>query len=255
MTPKKRKPIPAKTVHLLQKEINSKCPFCSNEDVDHFETHHIDENPENNEIKNLLRLCPTCHSKITKGDITRERVIETKYSIIEQKIEIYKIDIDADKCSWLPYPNVINAFHLTPHESKSPFPIFQLGIINHYDKTIILKGIELKINHLYSGLSGIPDTVPGPVPKMAVKKIIVKGANETHFVENFEDIEIPAQKSILYQIELLHKAMGGSGYWVSNTRKILFFTLKFSNNTFINLPKILLNTENENEGVTLQLLG
>lgn len=34
----------------LQKEINSRCPFCNNDDVGHFEIHHIDENPSNNNI-------------------------------------------------------------------------------------------------------------------------------------------------------------------------------------------------------------
>jgi len=62
----------------LQKEINSICPFCNSEDVGHFEIHHIDENPSNNEADNLLLVCPTCHSKINKFDITREQVIQVK---------------------------------------------------------------------------------------------------------------------------------------------------------------------------------
>lgn len=66
----------------LQKEINSICPFCENEDVGHFEIHHIDENPSNNEPLNLILLCPTCHSKITKGDITVIDVLKKKMSLI-----------------------------------------------------------------------------------------------------------------------------------------------------------------------------
>ncbi|PKB15222.1 HNH endonuclease [Flavobacterium sp. 5] len=76
---KKRRPaIPQKTKALLQKEIKSKCPICPSEDVEHFQIHHIDENPENNNFENLLMLCPTCHSKITKKDISEEEVIEYK---------------------------------------------------------------------------------------------------------------------------------------------------------------------------------
>jgi hypothetical protein len=74
----KRKSIPAKTKALFQKEINSLCPHCPNEDVGHFQIHHIDENPENNDIGNLLMLCPTCHSKITKGDISSDAAIGLK---------------------------------------------------------------------------------------------------------------------------------------------------------------------------------
>lgn len=75
---KKRIPVNAKTKTLLQKEVGSKCLFCGNEDVDHFEIHHIDENPSNNDFSNLLFLCPLCHSKITKGDITKTEVMRLK---------------------------------------------------------------------------------------------------------------------------------------------------------------------------------
>jgi hypothetical protein len=75
---KKRPAIPQKIKALLQREINSKCVFCNNEDVDHFEFHHIDENPENNAQSNLLMLCPICHSKITKKDISTKKVLEMK---------------------------------------------------------------------------------------------------------------------------------------------------------------------------------
>ena len=62
----------------LQLEIDSKCPFCSNRDVGHFEIHHIDENPLNHDIINLIMLCPIFHSKITKGDISKAKVLSKK---------------------------------------------------------------------------------------------------------------------------------------------------------------------------------
>ncbi len=80
----KRKSIPQKTKMLLQKEVNSHCPFCESDDVDHFQFHHIDENTENNDPSNLLMLCPTCHSKITKGDIIRSEVEEIKKRLVEE---------------------------------------------------------------------------------------------------------------------------------------------------------------------------
>jgi len=78
---KTRKAIPAKIKVRLQKEINSKCPFCKNNDVEHFQIHHIDGNPRNNEVENLIMLCPICHSKITKNDISIEEVIIVKHKI------------------------------------------------------------------------------------------------------------------------------------------------------------------------------
>ncbi|ACU07548.1 HNH nuclease [Flavobacteriaceae bacterium 3519-10] len=78
---KPRKTISYKIRSILQKEIKSVCPFCYNEDVEHFHVHHIDENPANNKIDNLLMLCPNCHSKITKGDIKYEEVITMKRNL------------------------------------------------------------------------------------------------------------------------------------------------------------------------------
>ena len=69
---KPRVKVSQKNRALLQKEINSKCPFCPSEDVGHFEPHHIDGDRSKSELTNLLLVCPTCHSKIEKGDITRE---------------------------------------------------------------------------------------------------------------------------------------------------------------------------------------
>ena len=45
-----------------------KCNICGwNEDERILEVHHIDENREHNELKNLMILCPICHRKITLG--------------------------------------------------------------------------------------------------------------------------------------------------------------------------------------------
>ncbi|MGD0590114.1 MAG: HNH endonuclease [Bacteroidota bacterium] len=68
----------------LQKEINSVCPFCDNSEVGHFVIHHIDENPANHSMSNLLLLCPICHSKITKGDIRQEDVYKKKIELLTQ---------------------------------------------------------------------------------------------------------------------------------------------------------------------------
>jgi hypothetical protein len=52
----------------LQREIGSRCPFCPNEDVSHFEIHHIDEDRNNHTYENLLLLCQVCHSRFTKKE-------------------------------------------------------------------------------------------------------------------------------------------------------------------------------------------
>lgn len=43
-----------------------KCAVCGwAEDIRLLEVHHIDENRENNELDNLIILCPICHKKLT----------------------------------------------------------------------------------------------------------------------------------------------------------------------------------------------
>lgn len=75
---KARVKVSAKQRAVLQKEVHSKCPFCFNDDVGHFEIHHIDEDRTNNLSENLLMVCPICHSKITKGDISYADVVHVK---------------------------------------------------------------------------------------------------------------------------------------------------------------------------------
>lgn len=89
----------------LQKEIGSMCPFCDNDDVGHFQIHHIDEDHSNNDFGNLLLLCPTCHSKITKGDITQTYVLQIKIKLLngalskkaKQTEKITRVDFKAKK--------------------------------------------------------------------------------------------------------------------------------------------------------------
>lgn len=80
MKPRKK---PSQRVRaLLQKEINSKCPFCSNEDVDTFEVHHLNEHPDDDRFDNELMVCPICHSKINVGTIPRNAVFQKKYELM-----------------------------------------------------------------------------------------------------------------------------------------------------------------------------
>ena len=84
---KKRTSIPkvAKVKAELQSEINSVCPFCESTEVGHFEIHHIDENPANNGTENLILICPNCHSKVTKGDISQIEVLKKKILSVNRK--------------------------------------------------------------------------------------------------------------------------------------------------------------------------
>jgi hypothetical protein len=53
-----RKKMPTKIRDAVLKEYKHKCAICG---VDEPQVHHIDEDPSNNELENLLPLCPKCH--------------------------------------------------------------------------------------------------------------------------------------------------------------------------------------------------
>ena len=66
-----------KTVYRINafREYPHKCSVCNwDEDEDVLEVHHIDKNRQNNNLENLIILCPICHKKLTIG----------KYELIER---------------------------------------------------------------------------------------------------------------------------------------------------------------------------
>lgn len=68
--PKQRKSVSTLTSKKLYQEADNRCPFCGVADVAVLEIHHIDEDPSNNKIENLIVVCGNCHSKITRGEIS-----------------------------------------------------------------------------------------------------------------------------------------------------------------------------------------
>lgn len=235
----------------LQKEIGSVCLFCANEDVGHFEIHHIDENPSNNENENLLLLCPICHSKITKGDITKKEVEQAKkLSTLKQKIECATISVDTTNCSWDNYDNVENAF-VNKDNDKSEFPILNFSLINHTSKTILFQEIKLKAKHLYSGLSGIPQAkILKPIAKF---KIQLPSDNKTSIFTLTDEIVVPAKQAFKFQVQLFEQ--WNDEIFSISGRKVLYFTFGFNNKLSINVPTIFLNCKSENEKMELVILS
>jgi hypothetical protein len=56
--PKTRVPIPKHVREQVLAEFHHRCAICA---ADRPHLHHIDENPANNDVQNLLPLCPNCH--------------------------------------------------------------------------------------------------------------------------------------------------------------------------------------------------
>ena len=206
---KKRKSIPQKNKvrSELQKEIGSKCSFCNNEDVGHFEMHHIDENPSNNINSNLLLVCPSCHSKITKKDILIDKVRKAKENLKfkDQKVKFISVSVDTENCSWQPIKNVSHAFEAV--KMKSLFPIFNFSFINQTEQTVLLTNIAITTKRLPIGLAGPEILLPNILRPIIKYKIKMPNDAESTNTILPEEIEIPQGRAFKFQIELYDESM------------------------------------------------
>ncbi|TMU54592.1 HNH endonuclease [Flagellimonas algicola] len=242
---KRKTNIPQKTKirSILQKEIGSVCPFCSNEDVGHFEIHHIDENPTNHEIHNLILLCPTCHSKITKGDILQQDVLDKKISLKnkDSKIQFISVSVDKKRCGWIPIENSKNAFKIAVY--KSFFPVFNFSFINQSNKTLLLTNIKVRTKRLPMGMAG---PVRHDMPRLNILrpsityKIKMPLDGEISTVDLEEELEVPTTRAFKFQIELFTEYM--EKFRPPYNKYALFFEFGFNNDFYCKIPMILLNS-------------
>lgn len=244
---KKRIPIPQlnKVRAILQQEINSKCPNCENTDIGHFEIHHIDENPNNNIIENLLLLCPICHSKITKNDISIAEVLEIKQFLKNKNfsVQFISVTIDSENCGWVPIMNVQNAFKID-NTNKSAFPILSFSFINNLDKTILLTGIKLKSRILPSGLSG-PAIKDNFLNSSAIFEMKISHSGSSENLTLKDELIILSKMPI--KIQILLYSQYEEYVFAPKGKYILSFKFKFNNDFYIDIPNVLLNCKSENE--------
>lgn len=242
----------AKIRSILQQEINSICPLCDSLDVEHFQIHHINENPNINEIYNLILVCPTCHSKITKGDISRKIVEQTKLELpTKQLIECANVSIDSLNCSWDNHESLEHVFYQNNMDDLSPLPIINFTFINHSKQTILLKEIQLKAKHLPKGISGFPK--PVIVKSIAKYDIKLPYENEITSFKLIDEIQAPAEQAFKLQVQL-YESWNNKHIQIEG-RKILFFKFIFNSNVSINTQTIFLNCTNGNKGITIKLLS
>jgi len=251
---KSRNNIPqlVKVRSILQLEIKSACPFCDSLDVEYFQIHHINENPKINEISNLILVCPTCHSKITKGDIPRETVEQIKMELpTKQLIECANVSIDSLNCSWDNHESLENVFFQNKMNDLSPLPIINFSLINHSKRTVLLKEIQLKAKHLPKGISGFPK--PVILKSIAKYNIKLPYENEITSFKLIDEIQVPAEQAFKLQVQL-YESWNNKHIQIEG-RKILFFKFIFNSNVSINTQTIFLNCTNGNEGITIKLLS
>jgi len=85
--PKKRLTLSKTTEKRAFQQAASVCGFCPEHEIASLQIHHIDSDPSNNVLENLLVVCATCHTKITGGVIseadvrTKKREIEWRHGL------------------------------------------------------------------------------------------------------------------------------------------------------------------------------
>lgn len=70
MVAMKRTKMPSMISKKVFQEAENCCSFCKESEMEALQIHHIDEEPTNNDLANLILVCASCHAKITHGAIS-----------------------------------------------------------------------------------------------------------------------------------------------------------------------------------------
>ncbi|MBN2567094.1 HNH endonuclease [Candidatus Woesearchaeota archaeon] len=88
-TRKERIPIKSKIKKIVYRRAENSCQLCG-DNQSKLHIHHIDKNPANNRVNNLIILCPNCHSKAESLNITALKNSAQKPYRKATTINIYK---------------------------------------------------------------------------------------------------------------------------------------------------------------------
>jgi hypothetical protein len=166
-------------------------------------------------------------------------------NLLGDKVELVGVNVDSENCSWIPYPTP-NAFK-DIESIKNPFPIFDFSFVNHLSKTIVLKSIRLRKKSLYSGLSGIPQaSVLLPLCKYVLNYDYSLGEN---ILLADPPISVPPGQAFRFQVQVTEK--WNNEFHAPNNRCLLYFSFDFNSDIQVIAPNILLNTETDNDFISL----
>lgn len=155
-------------------------------------------------------------------------------------IQFISTTIDSENCGWEPYENIQNAFQAV--NLKSLFPIFNFSLINNSDKPILLTNIVITSKHLPSGLCGPYTPLPYILRPTITYKIKLPDNNKIINISLIDEIVIPQGIFFKFQIELYSDTMDA---FSPLNKYALNLKLGFNNDYYIDIPKILLNSEND----------
>lgn len=68
---------------LLQQEVGSICPICGDENVGEFHVHHLNGDPSDTTLPNMLLICPICHGKFNNHTFAPEVGYQAKLKVLQ----------------------------------------------------------------------------------------------------------------------------------------------------------------------------
>ena len=251
---KKRIPVPNKHRALLQQEINSACPFCGLEDVTCFQIHHIDADPSNNHLENLVMLCANCHVKIEKSEISFLEVTKVKQGLAGRgaQVEVASVVLDSSACAWTIHREHEHAFFQT-NENKPLHPVIVFTLTNHTSRTVVFRRIEATVKTLYSGLSGL-GAEPQVLQPIASYHMALQRDGGMTALPLLNPIEVPAGRAFSFHLSISYEEVQGNIFPVEG-RSVVYFVFRFDRGLAVSAPALCFNCTHENEPLRIQLLS
>jgi hypothetical protein len=122
------RPVPIGVQKKIPAEANSCCGICEGGDLTVLEIHHIEPraNGGGNKPDNLIAVCPNCHTRITKGEISTYDVFRAKLRLVQAaKQERSRIDTPHPPSNVIQFnrsrvAGSIVANHVTVKTAKAP---------------------------------------------------------------------------------------------------------------------------------------
>ncbi|MCU0440451.1 MAG: hypothetical protein MUC49_21370 [Raineya sp.] len=167
-------------------------------------------------------------------------------------VELTRVGIDSQNCSWIENDELEYAFDYI-EEDKETSPIFDFWFHNNGEHPVSLVDIRLKVQSLYSGLSGFPYGVK-EIESFTKYHIILDKPRPFYKPNDFKPIQIDGHIPFKIQIQVSNFDENSNMYEVLDTRYLFSFEFIFNKGIVLKAPTLYVNTSHESDKIMIRLL-